>query len=145
MTDNAKTGGVQSLTPQQAWETLQDNPVALLIDVRSSMEFLFVGHPVGAANIAWIDEPDWEINPNFAAQIRDFVADKRPGQVPEQVQLLLICRSGVRSLDAGNVLIDAGFTQIYNVLEGFEGGLDEHKHRGTVGGWRYHGLPWEQC
>ena len=59
--------------------------------------------------------------------------------------VLLICRSGKRSLEAGMTLIKEGFCDVYNVAEGFEGELDEHHHRGTLGGWRSAGLPWEQC
>ena len=137
---------VKSLSPLQSWQKLQEDSHTLLIDVRSSMEFLFIGHPVGAVNIAWIDEPDWEINPNFAEDIRRHVMDRKPAEMAaEDVPLLLICRSGVRSLEAGEVLIKAGFKEIFNVLEGFEGPIDDEKHRGTRGGWRFHKLPWEQC
>jgi rhodanese-related sulfurtransferase len=59
--------------------------------------------------------------------------------------VVLICRSGKRSLEAGNLLISKGFKEVYNVSEGFEGELDEQHHRSTNGGWRFHGLPWEQC
>lgn len=58
--------------------------------------------------------------------------------------VLLICRSGNRSVDAGLALEAAGFTQVINVLEGFEGPLDDDYHRGTQGGWRFRGLPWYQ-
>ena len=58
--------------------------------------------------------------------------------------IVLICRSGNRTLDAGVALEKAGFTQIYNVLHGFEGELDETHHRNSVTGWRFDGLPWEQ-
>jgi rhodanese-related sulfurtransferase len=58
--------------------------------------------------------------------------------------VVLICRSGNRSVDAGLALESAGFTKVYNVLEGFEGDLDDHHQRGNIGGWRKHGLPWEQ-
>jgi rhodanese-related sulfurtransferase len=58
--------------------------------------------------------------------------------------VLLICRSGVRSREAGEALEAAGFATVINVSEGFEGALDEHHHRGTLGGWRFHGLPWHQ-
>jgi len=59
--------------------------------------------------------------------------------------VVLICRSGVRSLEAGKALIEAGVKDVYNVAEGFEGQMDEKHHRSSLGGWRYHGLPWEQC
>ena len=59
--------------------------------------------------------------------------------------VVLICRSGNRSVDAGKALEAAGFTRVYNVLYGFEGELDDTHHRGTLNGWRCEGLPWEQC
>jgi rhodanese-related sulfurtransferase len=109
--------------------------------VRSQMEYLFVGHPAGAIHIAWIDEPDWKVNPNFVKQVRQAMLGGQHGGAP----VVLICRSGIRSLEAGEELIKAGIPEVYNVTEGFEGALDEKHHRSTVGGWRFHGLPWEQC
>jgi rhodanese-related sulfurtransferase len=137
---------IHSLNPKETAQLLEQNPRALFIDVRSSMEFLFVGHPKGAINIPWIDEPDWTINPDFAKDIRKLaLGGICENELAEAIPVILICRSGVRSLDAGKCLLDAGFHNIYNVLEGFEGALDAHHHRSTVGGWRFHGLPWEQC
>ncbi|SEH07886.1 rhodanese-like domain-containing protein [Candidatus Venteria ishoeyi] len=137
---------IKSITPKAAFDLIEQEPRAIFVDVRSSMEFLFVGHPKGAINIAWIDEPDWSINPDFVKQVRKLVL----GGVHEQdsndsVPVILICRSGVRSLDAGEILLQAGFSRVYNVLEGFEGALNANHQRSTVGGWRFHGLPWEQC
>jgi rhodanese-related sulfurtransferase len=63
----------------------------------------------------------------------------------ELTPVLLICRSGVRSLEAGKVLVEAGFCDVYNIAHGFEGELDEAHRRGTLSGWRFEGLPWEQC
>jgi rhodanese-related sulfurtransferase len=141
--------GVISITPKDAWQLLQDNPKTVLIDTRSEMEYLFIGHPKGAIHIPWIDEPDWKINPRFAADVRKVmlggvVYDPEDSQI-DAVPVLLICRSGRRSLEAGKVLIQDGFTKVYNVIEGFEGSLDAEHHRSTLGGWRFHGLPWEQC
>jgi len=132
---------VRSLNPREAFEFLQKHPNALLVDVRSHMEFLFVGHPAGAIHIPWIDEPEWKINPNFVTQVRQAMLGGQHGAAP----VVLICRSGVRSLEAGEILLKAGIPEVYNVTEGFEGALDDHHHRSTVGGWRFHGLPWEQC
>ncbi|MEW8560772.1 MAG: rhodanese-like domain-containing protein, partial [Candidatus Thiodiazotropha sp.] len=50
---------LHNLTPQQAWQLMHDDPRTVLVDIRSSMEFLFVGHPKGAVHVPWIDEPDW--------------------------------------------------------------------------------------
>jgi rhodanese-related sulfurtransferase len=137
---------VKQLTPRQAFDLLQENPRAILVDVRSNMEFLFVGHPTGAIHIPWIDEPEWDINPNFVRQIRELllggiICDEGDGCAP----IILICRSGKRSVEAGQALLAAGLRDIYNVLDGFEGELDEKHQRSSLGGWRFEGLPWEQC
>jgi len=133
------------LSPQQAWDLCQQNSRALLIDIRSSMEYLFVGHPKGAVHVPWIDEPDWVVNPHFVTDIRKLmlggVTETPSGSVP----VVLICRSGKRSLEAAKVLLEAGIGNVYHIDEGFEGELDEQHHRSTLGGWRYHNLPWEQC
>jgi rhodanese-related sulfurtransferase len=132
---------VKSLSPKEAYKLLQEHPNAVLIDVRSHMEYLFVGHPAGAIHIPWIDEPDWKLNPLFLTQVRQTMLGGASGSAA----VVLICRSGVRSLEAGKALIEAGVNDVYNVAEGFEGQMDEKHHRSSLGGWRYHGLPWEQC
>lgn len=136
---------VKTITPKQAWQQLQDEPKALLIDVRSQMEFLFIGHPVDAIHIPWIDEPDWNINPHFAAEVRKLVLGGLDHKSGHNVPILLVCRSGKRSLEAGELLIKEGFHEVYNVADGFEGELDDHHHRSTLAGWRFEGLPWAQC
>lgn len=140
---------LRSIGPKEAYQLMQDNPKAVLIDIRSEMEYLFVGHPKGAIHVAWIDEPDWKVNPRFAAEVRKvllggIVYHPQDSNI-ESVPVLLICRSGRRSLEAGHLLIKEEFTNVYNVTEGFEGALDGEHHRSSVGGWRFHGLPWEQC
>jgi len=129
---------MQHLDPLAAYAFLQQTPQAVFIDCRTEIEHMYVGFPVGAEHVAWQEAPDWEIDPEFAAKVlRLAKGDKgRP--------VLLICRSGNRSVDAGEALEAAGFTQVINVLEGFEGPLDDDYHRGTQGGWRWHGLPWYQ-
>ncbi|MEN8212916.1 MAG: rhodanese-like domain-containing protein [Pseudomonadota bacterium] len=137
---------IKNLTPQEAWELLQEDPRAILVDVRSSMEFLFVGHPKGAVHIPWIDEPDWDINPDFVTDIRQLLlGGAEQGSNSGAAPVILICRSGKRSLIAGNKLHEAGLENIYHIGEGFEGDLDENHQRSTLGGWRFRGLPWEQC
>lgn len=128
---------MQHLDPKSAYAFLQTHPDAVFIDVRSEMEFLFVGHPRDSIHIPWNEFPDWEVNPQFLAQVRRATSVNRP--------LLLICRSGNRSTEAGAYLEQHGYTEVYNVLHGFEGELDDHHHRGSLSGWRFEGLPWEQC
>ncbi len=134
-----------SLSPADAFAMLEKKPNSLLIDVRSSMEFLFVGHPKGAVHIAWIDEPDWDINPNFVTEIRKLVLGGVCGEDGQTPAIILICRSGNRSLEAGQLLLKSGLSNVFNIDEGFEGELNEQHQRSTLGGWRFHQLPWEQC
>lgn len=135
---------LKTITALEAWQICQQDPRALLIDVRSSMEFLFVGHPKGAIHIPWIDEPDWVINKNFVTEIRKLALGGLKENA-DDVPIILICRSGNRSDDAGKALVEAGMKNVCHIDEGFEGKLDDDHHRSTVGGWRFHKLPWEQC
>jgi rhodanese-related sulfurtransferase len=129
---------MQHLDPCAAHALLEHNPKAVLIDCRTEIEHMYVGHPVGAEHVAWQEAPDWDIDPLFADKVRRMVG----GDLDRPV--LLICRSGHRSVYAGEALETAGFRNVTNVLEGFEGGLDDDYHRGTRGGWRFRGLPWQQ-
>jgi rhodanese-related sulfurtransferase len=129
---------MQHLTPLDAHDFLQRTPDALFVDCRSDAEYFFVGHALGSVHVAWYDGPDWELNPHFVGEVR-----KLAGHSVER-PVVLICRSGRRSVEAGNALEAAGFTRVFNVLHGFEGDLDESHHRGTLNGWRRDGLPWEQ-
>jgi rhodanese-related sulfurtransferase len=126
------------LDPLSAHAFLQHNANALLIDCRTEIEHMYVGHPAGAEHIAWQEGPDWEIDPEFAVKVKRLLM----GDLSRPV--LLICRSGQRSVSAGEALEAAGFLNVINVLEGFEGDRDENCQRSTLGGWRFHGLPWYQ-
>jgi rhodanese-related sulfurtransferase len=131
---------MEHFEPKDAFDFLQHNPEALFIDCRSEMEYLFVGHPQGALHVAWNDGPDWDVNPHFVGQVK-----KLAGTNHTLRPIVLICRSGNRSQEAAEALERVGFTRVYNVLHGFEGELDEKHHRNTRTGWRFDGLPWEQC
>ena len=129
---------MKHLTPRQTWQYLQNHPDALFVDVRMEIEFLYVGHPPGVVHIAWYEYPDMQANPKaFVDQVR------REGGHPDR-PVVLLCRSGKRTIDAGQALEAAGFGEVVNVLHGFEGELDEHFQRSRVNGWRHDGLPWEQ-
>jgi len=128
---------IKNLTPPEAWHILQTHTPAILIDVRDPVEYLMVGYPPGAINIPWKFAPDWRINPDFVQQVRE--------RVPDRAQtVLLICRSGQRSHDAAQALSADAYLNLINISEGFEGALDDNKQRGRKGGWRFHGLPWQQ-
>ena len=144
MTDN-KT--VVEIVPKEAHELVANESAAILVDIRSHMEYLFIGHPVGCVHIPWIDEPDWVVNPNFLREIRQLVLGgiSHDETASNDVPIVLICRSGKRSLEAGVHLLEKGFSRVYSVKHGFEGEIDDHHHRSTLSGWRHDGLPWEQC
>ena len=127
---------MKHLTPKEAQDLLARDPQAVFVDCRSEMEYYFVGHPVGSQHVAWNDGPDWEINPHFVGQVKKVASMNRP--------IVLICRSGNRTIEAGEALEASGFKHVFNVLHGFEGDLDENHHRNSKNGWRVDGLPWEQ-
>ena len=129
---------MKHLMPKETWELLQQQADALFIDVRMEIEARYVGFPPGAVNIPWFEFP--VLKPDAAA----FVAAVEEIASGREQTVVLICRSGVRTIDAGIALEEAGFKNVINVLEGFEGDLDDDGHRCTEGGWRFHGLPWAQ-
>ncbi len=136
---------IKQISPQQAWEILEAEPQALLLDVRTSMEYEYVGHPLNALHIPWMDAPDWNIDTGFVDKVRQALV-KRTGsdQRLESVAILAICRSGKRSQAAAEALACQGFNNLYNIEDGFEGDLDNNKQRNTINGWRFADLPWEQ-
>ena len=131
------------IDPIQADKRRERNGRTVIIDVRSRVEYEFVGHPIDAVHIPWKEFPQWQENSNFCAQV-DSALGRQDGDDTLSTPLLMLCRSGVRSLAAGKKLTEHGYTDVTNIAEGFEGDKDEHNHRGNVNGWRYHGLTWEQ-
>ncbi|MGV0624413.1 rhodanese-like domain-containing protein [Mycolicibacter minnesotensis] len=127
------------ITPEQAWAILRDEPTATLIDVRTDAEWRFVGLPdvsgLGRELVCveWVHS-DGRPNLNFSGELAALVAAG---------PAIFLCRSGNRSIPAAQVGTELGLTPSYNVLDGFEGQLDEHGHRGGTG-WRAVGLPWTQ-
>jgi rhodanese-related sulfurtransferase len=136
---------VKEISPQQAWEILEAEPQAVLLDVRTSMEYEYVGHPLNALHVPWMDAPDWNIDSGFVDKVRQALV-KRTGsdQEQESIHILAICRSGKRSQAAAEELVRQGFANLYNIEDGFEGDLDNNKQRNTINGWRVADLPWEQ-
>lgn len=130
------------LSATEAWELLKSDPKARLIDVRTTAEWNFVGlpdlSPLGqeAALIEWQMFPTMQPNPQFVAAA-SAGADK-------DAPVLFLCRSGARSRSAAIALTAAGFGRAYNIAGGFEGDLDDERHRGQRNGWKAAGLPWKQ-
>lgn len=141
MTDSTDAGAIRpaegyagDVTPQQAQQWVAAGE-AVLVDVRTDAEREWVGFVPGAVAVAWKQWPGMAMNPHFDAQIQ--------AAAPSGTKLVLLCRSGVRSIAAARRATELGL-QAYNILEGFEGDPNAQGHRGQVGGWRNHGLPWRQ-
>lgn len=124
-----------AVPPREAWALVQSGAVRL-VDVRSAEERHFVGHVPGSPHVAWATGTALNRNPRFVKELETKAGRDKP--------LLLLCRSGKRSAAAAEAATRAGLTQVYNVLEGFEGDHDDAKQRGHFNGWRFHGLPWVQ-
>jgi rhodanese-related sulfurtransferase len=123
------------VSPKLAWELFSSGQ-AQLVDVRTTEERKFVGHVPNSLHVAWATGTALTRNPRFARELE--------AKVGKDALVLLLCRSGKRSALAADVAAKAGFTQVYNIAEGFEGELDENQHRGGFDGWRFHQLPWVQ-
>lgn len=123
------------LPPALAWSLISSGRLVLL-DVRTVEERRYVGHVPGSLHVAWATGTAMTRNPRFVREVEAKVAKATP--------VVLLCRSGKRSAEAAEALVKAGFQEVYNVQEGFEGNLDDNQHRGGKDGWRFHGLPWVQ-
>ena len=132
----------RNLLPKMAIDRLNENPDAVLIDVRTSAEHKYVGFPENSILIPWFDEPDLNSDPSaFCEAVNNHLSDRSDILSTE---LILICRSGFRSNEALKCLQSNGFTCVSHVASGFEGDLDENDHRGNLNGWRNDGMPWSQ-
>lgn len=134
---------VPDVSPAEAWDALIADASAVLVDVRTDAEWTFVGIPDLAQAgkqpvlIPWQVYPSMQVNGAFPEHLHK--AGVTPGH-----KIYFLCRSGARSLAAGQAAQAAGFPHAFNVADGFEGPVDADGHRGTLGGWKASGLPWRQ-
>ncbi|MFW3614104.1 rhodanese-like domain-containing protein [Billgrantia antri] len=143
------------LTAVEAHELLEENERAVLIDVRDPIEIKFTGFAEPTdIHVPWVladrdsfDEQarTWPMvkNADFAAQMQ---AQLEALGVTEDDPIIVMCRSGsTRSAPAADAIAGMGFSEVYSVTDGFEGGkLGEGDSKGVraVDGWRNSGLPW---
>jgi sulfur dioxygenase len=126
-------GYAGDITPETANEWMQSG-AAVMVDVRTEAELAWVGFVPGAVSVPWKQWPNMAMNPSFDSDVRAAANGKK---------IVLLCRSGVRSIAAAQHATELGL-EAYNILEGFEGDANANGHRGTQGGWRMRGLPWRQ-
>lgn len=131
--DGLKFAG--QVSPDDAWKLFTGGQ-AHLVDVRAAEERKFVGHVPNTFHVAWQTGPALIKNPRFLRELE--------GKLSKDALILLLCRSGKRSAAAAEAATAAGFKYVFNVLEGFEGDLDQRQQRGASGGWRQRNLPWVQ-
>lgn len=131
------------ITANEAWKRLRNDSKAQLLDVRTRAEWNFVGLPdlssVGRRVhcVEWQGFPTGAPNPGFVGEASQALED-------HGAQIMLLCRSGARSRAAAIALTQAGFTQAFNIADGFEGDPDAEGHRGNINGWKASNLPWRQ-
>lgn len=141
--------GVVELSAADSWATLEKTSDAALVDVRTRAEWAFVGVPdlssLGREPILseWRVFPDMSRNQAFVDELLDGFGKRLPSRI------LFICRSGARSMEAAQTVAAelaarGQSAECINVAEGFEGDLDEQRHRGAANGWKARGLPWRQ-
>jgi sulfur dioxygenase len=127
-------GYAGDVSPQLAFDWWQAGE-AVLVDIRTDAERAWVGFIPGAVDVAWKQWPGMVMNPAYDEAI--------VAAVPKGKKVLLLCRSGVRSIPAAKRAVELGL-EAYNILEGFEGDPNTEAHRNSIGGWRHRGLPWRQ-
>lgn len=137
---------VDNVPVQDVWARLGETD-SVLIDVRTRAEWAFVGLPDLAqagkrvVTVEWQSFPDNRVDPSFVDRLTQTLDG---AGATKDTELFFICRSGGRSRMAAEAMVAAGFARCRNVAEGFEGPLDEDRHRGKVAGWKAAGLPWVQ-
>jgi rhodanese-related sulfurtransferase len=147
MSESRAGGYAGDVSAREAWEDLAGNPAATLVDVRSKAEWTYVGVPVltsvgkPTVLVEWDEFPSGQLVPDFVGRL---TAELDRLGVGKDAPLYFICRSGNRSRHAAVAATAAGYGHAFNVEQGFEGRLDQDRHRGTKGSWKEEGLPWAQ-
>ena len=145
-TDAGQAGGAgyaRDVDVVAAWDAVKNSANAVLVDVRTQAEWNFVGVPdLSSADkqpvmVEWQVFPTMDVNSSFV----DAVAAAAPDKT---APIYFLCRSGARSKSAAIAMTQAGYSECYNIAQGFEGPHDAEQHRGSTDGWKAHGLPWIQ-
>lgn len=141
------------MSPQEAVDLMKkEGGKTLFVDVRTRSEIQFVGWaPMVDANVPFVEPTeywDWdELNRRFKLETNSTFSQDIERQLVRKGlkkgdRIIIMCRSGDRSARAIDALADAGFTNVWNQIEGFEGDLSKETKQRNVNGWRNAGLPW---
>jgi rhodanese-related sulfurtransferase len=147
MTGIPAGGYAGDVSTRHAWDDLAKSSAAMLIDVRSQAEWVYVGVPVLSSIgkttllVEWDDFTTRERVPDFVNRLKAALDEHGAGR---DTPLYFICRSGNRSRTAAIEATAAGYSQCFNIELGFEGRLSPERHRGTAGSWKAENLPWVQ-
>ena len=147
MSENPSGSYAGDITARAAWDDLARSPEAALIDVRTTVEWAYVGVPVlttigkPTVLVEWDEFPSGQPVPDFSGRLKAALGKHGIGA---DARLYFICRSGHRSKHAAIAATAAGYRHCFNVEYGFEGRLGPDRHRGTAGSWKAEGLPWAQ-
>jgi len=140
-------GYAGDLLAVDAYAQLEGNASAVLIDVRTSAEWTYVGtpdiHELGKTTLflEWQSYPSMAVDADFVSRLGALLQSRG---IERGAPLMFLCRSGARSRHAAIAMTKAGWGPCFNISDGFEGPLDGSRRRGGAGGWKASGLPWTQ-
>jgi rhodanese-related sulfurtransferase len=137
------------VTAAQAYAKWKQDPDNVkVLDVRTPEEYIFVGHAAMARNIplAFVQhEWDAERQGPVMTPNAHFVDTVKQHYRPDD-EILITCRSGGRSKRAVDILAKAGFTRVYNIIDGMEGDTvvepGAYEGKRTKNGWKNSEAPW---
>ena len=138
---------IEDVPADATWARLEEDPGAVLVDVRTRAEWAFVGLPdLSALNkrvvtIEWQSFLDQRVDPGFVEKLAHHLDAVG---ATKDTEVFFLCRSGARSRAAAQAMAAAGYARCRNIADGFEGPLDAGQQRGRVAGWKAAGLPWRQ-
>ena len=138
------------LTAREAYEKwLADPENITVLDVRTTEEYLYIGHAPMAWNVPLMSQLyEWNADKeNFKMRPNPDFIDQVMGIAKPPDTILVMCRSGGRSAMAVNRLAEAGFTNVYQVTDGMEGDAVKDPESVYLGqrlknGWKNSGIRW---
>ncbi|MGY6769968.1 rhodanese-like domain-containing protein [Komagataeibacter xylinus] len=132
---------IDDISPAAAWAAVSGRPNAHLVDVRTPMEWEHIGVPDLSGAGRELVRDSWQLPP--AGQVNpDFLTTLEKAGIGKTDEIYFICRSGARSMAAAHAAYDAGYHNVFNVADGFEGPEDATGSRGRLAGWQASELPW---